>query len=707
MIRKVSLNPAGFSKKRKIFETSDRPIVKFSESSEKIELSFIFPEVTISEDERTVNGKKIDFQEIGISGAGFFSQSGRPLLPSFGRFVQIPDGYDFEIEIKTGRSAEIKDIIVSPAQEEARDGKETDFEYDEEFYKTDSFYPDKIAECGKIQEMDGYKVFPVNVYPLSYNPEKKLIKGFSNITIIVKLIKSEKASDQIFDFDPVLRKEAYGNLIINPKRKFPELIKILEFEKIPIRPSGPEFLIIYDENLKKAAEKLENWKNIKGIRTEAVSLNNVGSSVNEIKNYIRGRRRFIFSRLRYVLLFGDTDVIPVEETNNNTTDHYYFTREDASSATDCLIPWVSGGRIPVSSLQEAETIVDQIIRYEQKPPCDPEYYRRMTFAAYFQDDGAQDNRADRAYMKTMETIRDHLVSIDFEVDRVYVTNNPTPEFYRDGTAVSGEVKNSIVDGDDATQMMISATSEGQMIIGHRDHGGIEGWEHPWFRNSHVENLMSAYPSVFFSINCLTGRFDSDPRDSFAEKILKMNGGAPSLIAATELSGTWRNDSMMKALFDAMWPGVIPTFPDETSSYAVKNNRLGDILNYAKSYLLVSSGTNSGVKDHFEIYHIIGDPTLEVWSEAPVPLTVKTKIYKDNLMIYLSSCPRGGVLTLAWGNRIIKRIEPLSTRLSIPLKEIQTKPIGHIPLRLKLYVNFAAPGYRFAQAKISLNSQFKP
>jgi len=56
---------------------------------------------------------------------------------------------------------------------------------------------------------------------------------------------------------------------------------------------------------------------------------------------------------------------------------------------------------------------------------------------------------------------------------------------------------------------------------------------------------------------------------------------------------------MKALFDAMWPGVIPAFPDTAASYSVRYNRLGDILNYAKSYLLVAHSSDSGVKSHFE------------------------------------------------------------------------------------------------------------
>jgi hypothetical protein len=706
----VSLKASGLSDTYDAEVHGERPLVTVKEGEDSIEVSYIFPGFIISDDDREVDGELMPFKEVGISGAGFVSESGKPLLPSLGRFVQIPAGCDFDVSVKRSRRVKFEDVLITPAQEEAVDGTAGDFEFDQESYAEDEFYPADIVEVSGPQNMDDYRVLLIHVRPLLFNPAQKQLIGYSNITVTIKLIQREPTDEEEIDeyayADPPTNREGFGNLLLNPRRRISERVTGIRppAVTIPLLPRGPEFLIIYDERLKRPAERLADWKNRRGLTTETVSIGTVGNGVAKIKKYIRNRRKSPFARLRYVLLFGDVKSIVTEQIGGNTTDHYYYTRKDPSSSSECLLPWVSGGRIPVETEGEGMAVVDQIIRYERMPPCDPEYYRRMTFAAYFQDDGPQDSKADRAYMKTMEGIRSHMLTQGFDVERVYVSNNPNPVLYKDGTPVPAEVKATIVDGNTATDMMISVMSEGQLAIGHRDHGGSSGWTHPSFRIDHLDAVLSQYPSIFYSINCLTGRFDANPMDSYAEALLKLDGGAPSLIAATELSGTWRNDSMMKALFDAMWPGVIPTFPGSTASYAVKYYRLGDILNYGKSYLLVKHGTTGGVRDHLEIYHVIGDPTLQVWANEPLLVRLRAKVARNNLYVKLSTCPRGSVLTIWHRNRLLKRLRPSSTSITIPLRDLTllTPPVPYpVPLRRLLSVCFSAPGYRYVQVNLRL------
>jgi len=211
------------------------------------------------------------------------------------------------------------------------------------------------------------------------------------------------------------------------------------------------------------------------------------------------------------------------------------------------------------------------------------------------------------------------------------------------------------------------------------------------------------PTMFYSINCLTGRFDlTAPTECFAEKILRMKGGAPSLIAATRVSGTWRNHSLIKALFDASWGGVLATFPGSTASYPVKYNRLGDILSYAKSYLPVKhSGDNAGIKNHFEIYHVIGDPTLELLKAEPITVNIKATIKMSYLYIMLSTCPKGSVITVWYRGKMIKRIEPSSTHIKISLKDIELfPPLPPIPpVKGVISICFWAPSHRFREVNV--------
>jgi hypothetical protein len=137
----------------------------------------------------------------------------------------------------------------------------------------------------------------------------------------------------------------------------------------------------------------------------------------------------------------------------------------------------------------------------------------MTVAAYFEDGddkGRQDGRANKAYLKTMETIREHMVSHGFEVNRVYVSNSRAPEQYSDGTPVPPEVKEELIyktDAPIATKKLIGLINEGQLIIGHRGHGDRLGWLNPPLKTGDLDRIDSPTPSVFFSINCRTGSFD--------------------------------------------------------------------------------------------------------------------------------------------------------------------------------------------------------
>ena len=684
------------------FETEGSgPVFEVSQKRNHISVSCIFPGFDISDDELRVKNKKRLFKEIGINGIGFLSQSGKPLLPAFRRFVSIPRGCEVDVVVeKKARPVYFSDVLVTPAQEEVTDANvKHRLEFDEEAYEEDEYFPHELAIVGEPLEMDGHNVVLLEIYPIQFNAKKQKLRGYSNLLVKLNITRKEEGADDDFFPHPEVDLMGFGNLILNPDRGTqPNSDSQVTAKKSQYQH---EFLIIYYSRFKGAAQKLAVWKNTKGISTEAVPISKIGNSVAKIKSYIR-KKRSKASRLRYVLFLGDTNHIVTETVSNTASDYYYSTSSDPTGATNCLSPWIATGRIPVQSKSEADSIVEQIIRYESHPPCDPAYYDRFTAAAYFQDDDPQDGKANRAYMKTMETIRGHLVSIGKNVQRVYVSNNADLKYYKDGTAVSPEVKNAIISSRMATSILVSETAEGQMIVGHRDHGDTNGWSHPSFTNDNLKAIKSSYPSVFLSINCLTGQFNlSNSSDCFGERMLKLNGGAPSLIAASQLSGTWRNDSLIKGLFDSLFPGVLPTYPGTTASYAIKNNRIGDILNYAKMYLFVAHGQNYGVKNHLEMYHVLGDPTLEIWKAMPIYVPMHVRPLTNTVHIELDSVPAGAVVTVKLGEKIIKTSRMASNQMQLPLKNIRylEKPPRNKPRQLA--VVFTAPGHRCVEKKFAV------
>ena len=730
-----ALSPAGLPANFKLEEHGEKPIVTLSFQENTIRLSYRFPGYSFADVSGAAgadagpSGQAGFRHEVGIRGTGFLSESGKPLLPSFGRFLQIPPGFAYSVRTEASGFQEQQNIKIRPAQENATDQDPWTFEFDPATYGRDHFYPEKTVEVSDPFYLDGYRTLCIHVRPMQYNPAKALLHCYSAIDVTVALSPEPGPGQSghpdhevpLWAYqDPRHNLEGFGNFLFNPERTYftKAGLRAPQAERVMRRDDQPEFLILYADTLHAPARKLQAWKQKCGLDTGIVPVAKLlaplgadsvpADQVTAIKRYLRTMRATPGSPLRYVLLFGDVDAIPSEERPRpdaasagrcDTTDLYYFTHRDAEGG-ECLVPWVAGGRIAARDEGEGLSVVDHIIRYESTPPDDPDYFARMTVAAYFEDRNS-DGRANQAYMKTMESIRDHMVSYGFDVQRVYLSNTPSPAEFSDGTPVPLKLKEALIDQGDAplaTKKMMALINAGQLIIGHRGHGDRAGWLKPPLRTEDIKTIGGTTPSVFFSISCRTGSFDG-ARGCFAEELLAMNGGAPSLIAATELSGSWRNDSMIKALFDAIWPGVIPTYPVTTLRFPVKYYRLGDILDYAKAYLLIAHGVNANTQKHFEIYHVVGDPTLHIWGSEPAPLRLRTRITEDILVVNMNSCPKDAVLSVWYDEECLWRMAPSGTRLAVPLMLFDQLPDDARSTKrkqpYKLSVYLWAPGHRLA------------
>lgn len=716
-----SLNPVGLHADFDEAIQTEEPIVQVEESDHRIVINYTFPGFYLSDIKHKVRRKNVKFVTPHIESTGSLMVSGKAALPSFGRYVQIPPETMFTVKVETGSPVLFEDVLLAPAQVNLSDDETQPhkLEYDQEFYSEDHLYPEKLVEVTGPQQLEEYTALLVHVHPLQYNPAKRQITGFGNITVIIDLTPVTDSPPAPYipnDSD----QRVYGNLFLNPKKRYgptkaatDELVD----EDLVVRPPSlsrlvlfnPQYLIVYYDEFHAAAKKLMQWKNDKGIVTGMVPISKITNDPETLRRYLYNWRAGLRKALRYVLLLGDADHITPHTISggpwgSNITDYYFGANRDVNPAllteTEYVNPWLSIGRIPVRTAGEAIQVVDQIINYEKNPPGDLSYYDRMLVAAYFQDESSPlDHRDNRGYLRTMENLAVALEGLGYTVERIYTTNDPHAERYDDGTLIPASVKAQFTDEASATARLISAVTEGQLIIGHRDHGGSGGWSHPRFQIGDLAMTTGDMPSAFFSINCLTGMFDP-VAECFAEANLRMQGTAPSLIAATRLSATHLNNPLETALYDALFANIIATFPGGIASYPVKNNRLGDMLNYAKMYLPVAvSGSEYYIKDHFEIYHVVGDPTLEVWVRDPVTIRMKLRLmgYRK-LHIALSSVPVGTTLTVYYDGHLLRRLEPTSVNTFIALPDPSSSVIPSLRLH-RVRVCCYAPGSHYVESSV--------
>ena len=230
----------------------EEPIVKLEESKGRIVVSYTFSGFYLSDDKLDVEGKKVSFKQVNIAATGFLVESGKPLLPSFGRYVQIPFNCDFKYTVKKGKPLQFDNILVSPAQEKVTDNPKEKhiLEYNKKIYAKDVVYPEEMVKISGPFNIDDYQALLVHMCPFQYNPAKKKLIGYGNITVNIDITPKKGDVREYPPGDPELNREAFGNLFLNPIRRVEERLEISP-GKIVFPPfwwkRGPEFLIIYKD----------------------------------------------------------------------------------------------------------------------------------------------------------------------------------------------------------------------------------------------------------------------------------------------------------------------------------------------------------------------------------------------------------------------------------------------------------------------------
>jgi hypothetical protein len=346
-----------------------------------------------------------------------------------------------------------------------------------------------------------------------------------------------------------------------------------------------------------------------------------------------------------------TAIYRIKSSNTGTDTPYVYVADGFFN----ILPDLANGRIPVDTLQQALDVVNKIIQYEQDPPgsfADPmdEFYDTATVASQFQGyrSGDPTGRDLRGFIEVSEQARNTLLADGRTVERIYGKtegDNPgqaPPNRYYNGALLPADLRASSGfpwDGD--AQDVIDAFNDGRFLITHRDHGGPGGWGTPGFNRDHVSNNLNngELLPVVYSVNCASGIFDNETSGTltgtstsgsyFSERLIRLAGeGAVGVIGDTRNSNTWSNAAFYTGLIDATWTDNDPGYGSDTAI-----RRLGDIMNYAKEYTLSQIGVAGTLPevdidvavDTLFLYHVFGDPTLEMWISNPNPVILPRDI----------------------------------------------------------------------------------
>lgn len=619
----------------------------------------------------------------------FSGTPGAPDIPTIRRIFAAPPGAVIEFgfdpviaeTVKTnlmpGQIDPLDQEPIFPPYPDAELFADRPFIQDEDIYGTGRAWPPNPCIIQPLGPCRGLELYQIEVFGGQYNPISGELNLFESVDVNIEFLNGPAGFLPESAFNPFeSRRDVYVGSIINAGivEKSPPVFTL------PPELIGEEFMIMTHPNFREAADALAQWKRQKGITTNVYECG-TGSGIAgritaaQIKTFIDNHYDTTIIKPTYILLLGDSEFISpflrdrysnnLDDDSTIGTDWPYAIRTYPGQEFPTYVPTFAIGRIPVDTLAQANVVVNKIINYEKNPPgttqSDP-FYKNILFAAQFQccrtdvllpGNVVFPGLAQRTFTEVSEFVRARLVANGYNVQRVYratidtgcascdpprpaYTADPTPRFYYNGTALPAAIgPGSGFSWNGTTAQVTEAWNQGRFLIFHRDHGWPGGWGTPSFNSSNADALTNGtFLPVVFSINCSSGLFDNEvfPDEGatfggvyFAERLLRNpNGGAVGVIGDTRVSPSWANSAFARGLFDAIWPNVLPSFGSNTSK-----RRLGDILNHAKLYMLTQLGTTfisiNEVLNELYLYHVIGDPTLEIWTSDPKVYTLSDLI----------------------------------------------------------------------------------
>ena len=453
------------------------------------------------------------------------------------------------------------------------------------------FFPSVVIPSFEQYYYHDTPVMNICVCPIKYNSETKTARIYSMIKYKVtwnyNKTSNKSPSMEKCNSSAGFLKNITLNSINNETRNQNSL-------------STEDYLIISTSNYQSAVERLAEWKRTLGFRV-GVLYQNEWSATN-IRSYIQ-QYYTAHSNLSYVLFVGNlTDISSFEYYHNYElyVSDYQYSCIDNDDFSD-----IYRGRLLVSSLEEAEILVDKIINYERNPIISEPFYNTGINGAVFEGDGNGYERT-RAVL-TSELIRGGTYPAHWN-HADYSYGNELPESLLQNITWDGTAKK-----------MMNYIDNGAFYTLYIGHGNWDKWHSLNLNKDSLDKLNNGikYP-VVFSMSCYTGNFIYN--DCFAQHFCSMEGnGCIAILAATCSAPFGSTEILGMDMFDAIWPNSYfnPVFPNGNNANVTTPTptyRLGQILNQGIYKMRMTW-------DYYDLYtsrifHCFGDPSIRIYTQQP-------------------------------------------------------------------------------------------
>lgn len=503
---------------------------------------------------------------------------------------------------------------------------------------------------------DGYRILAVRVSPLRYQASSASLEVWERFTVRLEVGAATEAPDAL-----VRLREPRTSRAERERRLEDDVDWVLETvpetslaprggafrptEAPSLEGSGVDLVIVTPAFMAPAFDELVAWKNATGVRTVVRTTEWVVSNYEapDVPARIRAflRDAYVHWGIEFAILGGDTNVLPIRYATSR-----YNAPEGAFVACDYYMSCLDGdwnangnhlvgegprtgivddeadlepdiyvGRFPVDTFEEAQLLAKKVMWYRGEEPqrFDATYQETISFYA-------------EALTWTPESAHEWPGTCDdlgFDggafADEVYTEHMPASFqanaklYYETVDCWAGTPYTPIAE---SRQSVISDFNSGRHFVIHIGHGFRNnmaiGAADQKLYNGDADTFQNANRlSVLYAINCNSGAVDFDAigEHFLLNDAVQGSGGAVVVIAATDLDYPLTSRHHMNTFMDDALHGLHATVG--ASFYETTRS---EFAAYAATTDLSSRWTVFSLV-------LLGDPSLEVWSELPATFTV--------------------------------------------------------------------------------------
>jgi hypothetical protein len=667
-----------------------------------IKVTFSVNEFTFNH--RSINGDNLNVVE--LSGNFLPNNEGAPDLPSSAKYIAIPQGAKAVFTITRMQKEVFQNIDMAPAPRIPLDTERGPLQYNKDLsiYTKNEFYPAEPVRLGKPSKIRGIDVVMLGISPFQYNPVTKELILYRDLEVEVSFVGGngqfgeEKYRSRWWD--PILQDAIYNSA----------MLPVVDYGKRSANRSpndiGFEYLIITPNDLifQQWADSIKLFRNRQGINTGVVTLATIGGNTTAaIESYINNAYNTWSTPPAAVLLLGDFGTNAANSITSPIWDNYCVSDNIYADVDNDQMPEIAFARITANTAAQLEVMIHKFMNYEKNPPTSPDFYDHPITALGWQ--------TERWFQICSEVIggfwKNELNKNPVRINAVY-QGNPNSDPWSSATNTSTVINyfgpnglNYIPatpqelggwTGGTATGVN-NALNAGSFMLQHRDHGMETGWGEPSYTNSNIDGLTNTDLSFIMSINCLTGKYNWSS-ECFAEKFHRYthNGipaGALGLIAASETSYSFVNDTYVWGMMDNMWPDFMPSY----GAMFQERGILPAFGNCAGKYFLQQSSWPYNTENKevtYNLFHHHGDAFLTVYSEVPQQLTVShPAIILAGVPNFSVTSNAGSFIALSVNGQIIGTGEGTGSPVSVSIAPQSVGTMVHITITKQNYYRYDA------------------